>query len=163
MDSFVAAVAKGRETKRHFQNYYIIVAKWVFFLVAAHEFFSPPRQESICRWKTTHSPERKERNTPKKPSAPFMSDRTSKGAFPPDLSVSDLLSKACQEPKQEGMGAVSSSVTRCPNNVPRCYQMFLKDLSDGPAPCQQLVLLQSKFSFLFLKGVEAAKISILPK
>lgn len=98
----------------------------------------------ICRRQTTHSPERKERNTPMKVSAPFMSEKTSKGALPPDdyLNLSDFLSKAYQDTKQEGKGAVLSSVTRCPNNVTRCYQMFLKDLSDGPAPCQQLVFLQ---------------------
>lgn len=36
-----------------------------------------------CTRQTTHSPERKERNTPMKPSAPFMSEKMNKGAFSP--------------------------------------------------------------------------------
>ncbi len=54
--------------------------------VVAHELVLMSSTEAdiySCRRETTHSPERKERNTPMKPSAPFMSEKMNKGAFSP--------------------------------------------------------------------------------
>lgn len=37
----------------------------------------------IYKRETTHSPKRKEKNNPMKPSAPFMSEKMNKGVFSP--------------------------------------------------------------------------------
>lgn len=64
----------------------IILANINAMTSVAHDFLHMCCAEAgicSCRRETTHSPKRKERNTPMKPSAPFMSEKMNKGAFFP--------------------------------------------------------------------------------